>query len=192
MHRLVYPSLLLFLFASPASRAEVIDSSPYGFTSRNTAEIPASPHEVYARLIHTVNLWWSPDHTYSGNATNLRIEARQGGCFCEDLPNGGVVEHMAVVYADPGKALRLTGGLGPLQATGATGAMTWELSEAEDGTEIMVTYAVGGYVPQGLGGWATGVDRVVGEQLRRLARFVENGDPEAPTSDSTGNNGDSR
>ena len=174
--------VLSILTLSSPLLSEVPDSSAHGFTSRNTAEIPAPPHEVYARLIHTVNLWWSPDHTYSGNATNLRIEARQGGCFCEDLPNGGVVEHLAVVYADPGRALRLTGGLGPLQATGATGAMTWELTESDAGTTVDVTYTVGGYVDGGLDAWATWVDRVVREQLERFARFIDTGAPEEQAS----------
>ena len=100
MNRSLSIVLLLIPVLTVPALAEVVDSSAHGFTSRSTAKIPASPHEVYARLIHTVNLWWSPDHTYSGNATNLRIDARQGGCFCEDLPNGGVVEHLAVARND--------------------------------------------------------------------------------------------
>jgi hypothetical protein len=191
MNRTLSVVLLLVPVLTVPGLAEVIDSSAHGFTSRNTAKISAPPHEVYARLIHTVNLWWSPHHTYSGNATNLRIEARQGGCFCEDLPNGGVVEHLTVVYADPGKALRLTGGLGPLQATGATGAMTWELTESDAGTTVDVTYAVGGYVDGGIDAWATGVDHVVREQLERLARYIDTGTPEEQVSGNPATDGGS-
>jgi hypothetical protein len=122
----------------------------------------------------------------------LRIEPRQGGCFCESLPSGGTVEHLSVVYTDPGKALRLTGGLGPLQATAATGALTWEMSGTEDGTTITVAYAVGGYVPGGIDSWSAGVDRVVGEQLERLARFIDTGNPEAPSSEPATTNGGSQ
>lgn len=161
--------------------AEVLDSSAQGFTSQNAATIPAPPAEVCAKLVHGVNICWSAAHTYSGDVANPRIDATQGGCFCESLPTGGSVRHLEVVYADPGKTLRLTGGRGPLQATAATGTMTWELEEADSGTSISVTYAVGGYVPDGLDTWAEAVDRVVGEQLSRLARFVTAGYPEEPT-----------
>jgi hypothetical protein len=38
--------------------------------------------------------------------------------------NQGGVRHMQVVYVDPGKTLRMIGGLGPLQSMAATGSMT--------------------------------------------------------------------
>ena len=117
---------------------------------------------------------------------------REGGCFCESLPNGGSVRHLEVVYADPGNALRLIGGLGPLQATATTGAMTWQLAKVDGGTKITLTYTVGGYVPQGLDSWAQAVDGVVGEQLERLARFIETGDPEETAPAAAPETGGSR
>jgi hypothetical protein len=62
---------------------------------------------------------------------------------------------MTVVYADPGKLLRLTGGLGPLQNLAVTGVMTWKLTEAGGKTTIEMSYKVGGYMPgaAGIGPW---------------------------------------
>jgi hypothetical protein len=60
-----------------------------------------------------------PSHTFSGNAHNLSIEEKAMGCFCEKLPDGGGVSHMEVVYFAPGKTLRLSGALGPLNTWAA-------------------------------------------------------------------------
>ena len=81
---------------------------------------------------------------------------------------------MRVVYADPGKLLRLSGGLGPLQDLAVTGSMTWKLTEASGKTTIEVSYKVGGYVPggAGVGALAAPVDTVLTAQVTRLAHFV--------------------
>lgn len=178
MHRFTPLSLLTVLLCQLPASAGVLDSRPDGFTSRNTATILAPSAEVYAKLVQEVDRWWSSDHTFSGSAANLRLEARQGGCFCEALPNGGSVRHLTVVHADPGKLLRLNGGLGPLQAEAVTGSLSWALEDAEDGTRVTLVYAVGGYVSGGLDAWAEAVDGVVREQLERLARYIVTGDPE--------------
>ena len=81
---------------------------------------------------------------------------------------------MTVVYADPGKLLRLSGGLGPLQDLAVNGVMSWKLTEAAGKTTIEVTYKVGGYMPggAGVGALAGPVDSVVTTQVKRLAQFV--------------------
>src|ERR1035441_6401060 len=43
--------------------AEVVDSSPGGFTVKQTVTIQASPEEVYRRIFK-VGEWWSPTHTF--------------------------------------------------------------------------------------------------------------------------------
>lgn len=105
----------------------------------------------------------------------MSIETEAGGCLCESLPNGGSVQHMEVVYAEPGVSLRMHGGLGPLQAMGVAGAMTFALEASDKGTEITLTYVVGGYAPGkgGLGALAGPVDGVVRGQLESLARYVD-------------------
>ena len=144
---------------------------------RSTAEVRAAPLAVYLALVDQVGASWDADHTWSGRASNLTIDGRAGGCFCEKLPDGSV-QHMAVVWADRGKTLRLTGALGPLQAMAVSGAMTWTLTESAGGAMIEITYTVGGYAPDALEALAKPVDAVLAAQLQRLKRFIETGRPQ--------------
>jgi hypothetical protein len=127
-----------------------------------------SPNQAYAAFLR-INRWWSDAHTYSGSAANLRIEARPGGCWCETLPDGGFVRHMSLDYAAPGKALRLMGGLGPLQDMGVSGALSVQFEPREGGARIRFSYKVAGRIEGGFATLAPAVDRVLGEQLTRLA-----------------------
>jgi uncharacterized protein YndB with AHSA1/START domain len=168
----------VFLALAPRwAMPAVVDASADGFTVRTTLAIRAAPAEVYRRLVRNVGDWWDPSHTFSGNAHNLSIEEKAAGCFCEKLPDGGGVRHMEVVYFAPGKTLRLSGALGPLQSIAAAGGMTIQLSAADGGTKLEVTYAVAGYVPAGMNTWAAPVDEVIEEQFGRLKKYVETGDP---------------
>jgi len=167
-----------FLTMAPlAVTAEVVDSASGGFTVKTTLSIQAAPEEVYRRLVHNVGDWWNPEHTFSRDSHTLSIDDKAAGCFCEKLPNQGSVRHMEVVLAMPGKALVLTGGLGPLQSIAATGSMTFRLAAADGGTRLEVTYTVAGYLPAGMNTWAAPVDGVLKEQLTRLKNYVEHGDP---------------
>ena len=159
-------ALLLALLASPAA-AEVVTSDA-GFVITNRATVAAPPAEVWAALI-TPARYWNPQHSYSGQARNMTLEARAGGCFCEALADGGSVEHMLVVMVMPNRTLRLSGGLGPLQSEGLAGALTWQLEPAEGGTRITQTYVVGGNMRMDRAVVAPGVDMVLREQLERLA-----------------------
>jgi hypothetical protein len=125
---------------------------------------------VYAALTDGVGGWWDPAHTFSHNARNLSVDAKPGGCFCEQLPDGGGVQHMSVVYASPGKLLRLTGAIGPLQEAALAGTMTWTLVQAGGGTTVELSYTVGGFRDI-----ATVVDGVLRGQLARLKALVETG-----------------
>ncbi len=156
--------------------AEVTDSSANGFTIKDVINISASPKKVYQNIVN-IGLWWSSTHTYSGNSNNLFLEDKTGGCLCEKLDGGGSVQHMIVALVIPDKIIRLLGGLGPLQALGVNGSLTFSLSQSGSGTELEVTYAVGGYSPGGLQQLASPVDRVLFEQLTRLKNQVENGKP---------------
>jgi len=170
---------LVVMGMASVGSAEVTESSAQGFLVAHEATIAASPDEVYRVLVEEVGSWWSPAHTFSGDAGNLSIEARPGGCFCERLPGGGGVEHLRVVYVQPGRVLRLAGGLGPLQGSGLTGSMTWSLAPTDGGTAVALTYSVGGFLPGGFEQLAPAVDGVLGEQLGRLRRLVETGAPSA-------------
>jgi len=169
-------ALAPLLAVAPAA-AEVADSAPHGFTVVNRAEIAAPPNRVWRALTGEIARWWHPDHTFSGDAGNLSIDLAPGGCFCERLPGGGAVRHLAVIHFDPGELLTLSGGLGPLQSVGAAGSLEIRLTPAEAGTAVSWSYAVGGYVAGGLEAWAAPVDGVLAQQLSRLTRFVERGSP---------------
>jgi uncharacterized protein YndB with AHSA1/START domain len=163
--------------ALSGARAEVTDSAPDGFSLRHTVEVDASAAGVYRALTKQVGKWWHPDHTFTGDAGNLRIEARGGGCFCEKLDDGGEVQHLQVVYAEPGKLLRMSGGLGPLQQVAVAGSLAFTLTESEGSTQVELMYTVAGYRPGGLADWAGPVDGVLGVQMRRLERYLETGAP---------------
>jgi hypothetical protein len=77
------------------------------------------------------------------------------------------------VNVQPGKLLRLTGGLGPLQSLAVAGSLTWSFTPIAHGTRIELTYSVGGYSPDGFGDIAPAVDEVLSDQLRRLAAFAD-------------------
>ena len=158
------------------AHAEVIDATPNGFEVKRTAVLNAPADKVYA-VLSQPSQWWNKDHTWSGSAANLSLAPMAGGCFCEKLPNGGSAMHMTVVYAQPGVALRLFGGLGPLQMSGAAGSLSWSLSEKDGKTTLIQTYDVGGYSKGGLDKIAPAVDQVLGEQLDRLKAYVETGKP---------------
>ena len=87
---------------------------------------------------------------------------------------------MSVVYSDSG-ALKMFGGLGPLQTTGAAGHLSFEVMKAADPAKsvLTLTYNVGGYAKGGLAGtWAKPVDFVLGAQAARLKTYVETGKPD--------------
>jgi uncharacterized protein YndB with AHSA1/START domain len=170
-------AILCAILTSPL-RGEVIESTAAGFLVRHTAAINAPPATVYAALTDGVGGWWDPAHTFSHDARNLSVDAKPGGCFCERLPDGGGVQHMRVVYASPGKLLRLTGAIGPLQEAALAGTMTWNLSPAGGGTTVELIYAVGGFRAGGFRDIPTVVDGVLRGQLARLKALVETGRPD--------------
>lgn len=188
--RLVPPLLAAALLAAmtPAA-AEVLDAAPGGFALRNTADVPVAPDAAWRVLVGEVDAWWPRDHTWWGAASTLSIEPRAGGCFCERAPDGEV-EHLRVVFVQPGVLLRMTGGLGPLQGLGLHGALDWRLEAlparpGDDGTPVAWTrirleYRVGGYAGQDLGAFAPVVDRVQAQQLGGLASRLGGAVPPAP------------
>jgi uncharacterized protein YndB with AHSA1/START domain len=159
------------------ARAEVVESLPTGFMVRMQVLVRAPAARIYDSLVRRICLWWDPAHTWSGDSANLSLDARPGGCFCERLPGGGV-SHLTVVYAAPGKMLRLSGALGPLQDSGVAGSLTWTLSPTDTGTMVDLSYSVGGYRNGGLIEMASPVDEVLNVQLQRPRRYVETGRPE--------------
>ena len=149
-----------------------------GFTTANEVIIAESRAETWVAAVGQIGQWWSSDHTISGDASRLSIRPEMQGCFCETLGNTAGVVHLVVTMVNPTHLLRMTGGLGPLGLMGVDGNMTWEFEDAEGGTRVSFTYAVGGYSKDGLDKIAPAVDFVIGEALGRLKAYVETGSPE--------------
>jgi uncharacterized protein YndB with AHSA1/START domain len=168
---------VILVAVAESAAASVADVTAGGFLIKREADIQAPPEKVYTALIRDIGRWWNPEHTYSGDAKNLSIEAKAGGCFCERLASGGGVEHMRVVYVQPGKTLRLVGALGPLQGSGLVGSLTWKLTPTGATTKLELVYSVGGYMPGGFQKMAPAVDGMLGEQVQRLEDFIEVGHP---------------
>jgi uncharacterized protein YndB with AHSA1/START domain len=176
MRRYLLGVLVLVLLAGmPARSAPQVTST--GFLVKFDVSVNAPVAKVYDALVGHVGSWWNPEHTYSHDAKNLSIDARAGGCFCEKLPNGGGIEHLRVVYVAPPQVIRFSGALGPLQASGVAGSMTWKLTGESDSTRLELTYSVGGFIPGGFEKIAPAVEAMLREQLDRLKRFAETGEP---------------
>lgn len=176
---MIRPLPALFAFAAglatvPAS-AEVIESHGGGFATAHVAEVPTSVRQTWDALI-VPSRWWS--HTWSGDPANLTLDPRAGGCFCETVPPfegaiaAGSVEHMHVVSVMPGKHLRMTGALGPLQAEGLTGTLTVTLEPNGAGARISWDYLVDGRARFALDQVASVVDGVQAEFLGGLVKLL--------------------
>lgn len=172
-----YPTLLVatglaFALPSLSARAAVKDATPRGFTVENVVQVPVNPAQAWAALVNDVDRWWPKDHTWWGAESVLSIEPRAGGCFCERHGEQQAL-HMLVAVVSPGKLLRLTGGLGPLQGMGLGGALEFRLAPAPaGGTTITMYYRAGGYTPDDLSKLAPVVDRVQALQIGGLAAYL--------------------
>jgi uncharacterized protein YndB with AHSA1/START domain len=171
LHLLV--SIVTVALAAPAS-AEVKDTRDNGFTIEATVLAEASPASTYRALVN-VAMWWDPAHTWSGSARSLTLDPKAGGCFCEKLANGGSVQHARVIFAQPGKLLRLEGGLGPMQDMAVTGILSFTLEPDGKGTRIRMSYRVAGMLTMPAAQLAPGVDQVMGIQLGRLQTLIAGG-----------------
>lgn len=178
MRRLALAAIaaLSFAVSSGPVGAEVKSAGEGRLVLRNSVVIAGGPDKVYAAL-GQIGQWWDPAHSYSGKVGAMTMDLRPGACFCEALPDGGV-KHGEVVMVMPERTVRIMAALGPLQATGATGALTFEMKPTLDGdTEVTQTYQVSGLDPA-MEKAAPGIDAVVGGQLARLKRYVETGKPD--------------
>ncbi|MCW5646848.1 MAG: SRPBCC family protein [Sphingopyxis sp.] len=165
-------SAVAALTLAPAAHAKVIDQSDAGFTVAHTAQVAATPADVW-KMLRTPDKWWSKDHSWSGDAANFWLDSQAGGCFCEKLPDGGAgvgsVQHARVLFSKPGQMLRLSGAFGPLQGEAVTGTLTIQIKETPTGSALRFDYVVGGYMRFKVADIAPAVDAVIGEQLAGLA-----------------------
>ena len=170
------PAALALAIATPAA-AEVVATSESGFVTNDESLIAATPRQVWMALIKPGE-WWSDSHTWSGDASNMTLVPSAGGCFCEkipgegDIPLDGSAQHAVVVQAVPDKAMRLRGGLGPLQAVPAEGVLTITLEEVDGGTKVKWEYSVGGPMGFEIDMISKAVDDVMSQQLQGLTAHL--------------------
>jgi uncharacterized protein YndB with AHSA1/START domain len=170
------PCLLVPLALLPSlARAEVKESGPDHLLLQDSRVVHASPTQLYAALID-IGHWWNSEHTYSGDASHLSLQAEAGACFCERWGNQSAA-HGRVLWASPGHLLRMESALGPLQGMAVQGVMTFTLKPAGDGTTLQFEYRVNGASNSGLDQLATTIDGVLMEQLRRLQNYAQTGKP---------------
>jgi uncharacterized protein YndB with AHSA1/START domain len=175
--KIVSAVLAMLCLFPVTSNGEVTAATPTGFLVKRELSVAAPSTTVFSTLTE-IGRWWNPEHTYSGDAHNLSLDLKAGGCFCERLANGGSVRHLEVAYYEPGRVLRMAGALGPLQANGLAGSLTLTVSETAPGkSAISMSYSVGGFMADGVDKMATPVDFMLGEQLARLKSFIETGGP---------------
>ena len=169
--------LIAMTCGAPAA-AEVTQATDNGFVSRHEVVVEASPKDVWLALISPAN-WWRSEHTWSGDAANLSLMPKAGGCFCETIPEvdepgrftlEGSVEHMRVIQAYPETALRMVGNLGPLQSEPVNAVLTIAISKVDKGTRIVWEYNVGGSMRYEVPVISKAVDGVMGSQLAALAK----------------------
>ncbi len=167
---------VLALAAGGPAQAEVTSRTEQGFAIQQTAQVAAGAEQAWRELVRPAT-WWNKAHTWSGDAANLTLEPRIGGCFCETLPPAsgqrgartGTAEHLRVINVVPGKMLRLSGALGPLQSEAVQGTLTITLTPGAGGTLIKFEYVVGGYMRFKTEQIGPAVNAVLGEQVARLA-----------------------
>lgn len=166
-------------FSTPAG-AEVTKTHAQGFVSRHEVTVEADLKQTWLALISPAT-WWRKEHTWSGDAANLSIRPSAGGCFCERIPEvdepgrftlEGSVEHMRVLQSYPEAALRMSGGLGPLQSEAVNGILTITLSKVDEGTRIVWEYNVAGFMRYEVPVIAKSVDGVIGLQAAALAGLL--------------------
>ena len=173
MKLLVIP---VVLFAATPAAAEVVSAGPNGFEVRHSVNLVIPQQKAFDAL-GQVQDWWSKDHTYSGNASNLSLQMRPGGCFCEQLDNGGGIEHLRVTYVQPGERAVLTGALGPLLQEAVAGVMDVKVERIAGGSRITMIYRAAGFAKGGAAEMAPLVDKVLGEQMKRLRVYAASGAP---------------
>ncbi len=182
---------------SQPAQADVVEQGPESFVSRNVAIVSAKPRDVWLALIEPAK-WWNDQHSWSGDAANLTITPKAGGCFCERLPAKesfdmpgleGSAQHMTILQANPDVALRMRGGLGPLQSEPVDGVLTIALKPVEQGTMITFEYVVGGPMRFQTSEISRAVDSVMLQQLTGLANVLGLVDMPKPVSKAAAKSG---
>lgn len=168
-----FSAVTLGVFASPAE-AEISARSENGFRLTYERRVSASAEAVLEGVGRPA-AWWSDAHTYSGSASNITVDLRPGGCWCEALPGGGVKHAEAVLVWPEQRMVSFEAPFGPLRSIGADAVLTMSWADAEDGAgrTLKWTFVVNG---PGTGAMADAIDAVTSEQFGRLAEHLSTRD----------------
>lgn len=178
MNKPILCGVIAMMFIATPAAAEVKSVGEHGFLVVHAGEVEAKPDDVWKRLLLPKD-YWNPDHSWSGSVDGFYIDAQAGGCFCElvqekdkagKIVNKGSVEHMRVIFTQPGRVLRMQGALGPLQSEAVIGTLTVAIEPSGAGSKLSFNYIVGGYSRFPLDKIAPSVDRVLGEQFERMIK----------------------
>ena len=156
-------SIFVLFLLSPVSQAKVVITNDNNFIIEHEVVVPINAQASY-RLLGKPSQWWNSEHTWSGDARNMSMQLKAGGCFCEKW-NDNSVMHAQVIAAQPGKLLQLQGALGPLQNMAVTAVLSFSLKQEQSGTRVQLRYRVRGIDSHKLAGLDAEVDAVLGKQL---------------------------
>ena len=165
--RFIFPScrtiIAMLAFGITTNAAgEVTESSSNGFTISLSQESRRSDAELWERLQHPEN-WWSSAHSWSGDAANMSVEMRAGGCWCERVGDG-VAVHGRIIRIDSGHAILFDAPLGPLNDAAVATRLSWRV----ENQRVIWRYQVYGALPMPTEQLTPLVEGVLAEQLRRL------------------------
>ena len=121
MRTLMISAALIFGMATPAA-AEVVSRGEDTFTLKFSARTEYGPGRIVRSLEGLPN-WWDPAHTYTGDAANLSLDLRPGGCWCEKLADGTDFDHGRTVSVTIGEIL-FHAPFGPLRGAATRAAWT--------------------------------------------------------------------
>ena len=160
-------------FLSAPAAAEVVSADTHGFEVQETVNLVVPINQAYAAFGRLGN-WWNSDHSYSGDARNIRLALQPGGCMCESNPKGGV-EHMRVAVVMPNERIVMTGSLGPLLYEAASGVMDVKFDKIAGGTKVTLNYRAAGFANANADKMAPLVDSVLADQMKRFRTFAARG-----------------
>ncbi len=141
---------LVLVVAAAAPRAfagEVVEFPLRGVTITKEVVVPAPPGEAWELFTGDVSAWW--DHTFSGDPHRLVIDRKPGGGFWEIFDEAGHgVKHAEVIWADPGKVLKLRGPLG-FSGMAVDFVHTFVFAAEGSGTKVTLTLNALGQLDDG-------------------------------------------
>lgn len=158
------------LLLATSAQAEVAEVTTIGFTSKTNVHLKTTRTAAFEQLLK-IGEWWNDDHTWYGKASNMSVEPKAGGCWCEVDGDKSSV-HGTVSAITPGSLLRFDAALGPLQEMAVTGTLTFKLEDMGGQAHLYATYEVNGMTADEAKQLAPAVDGVIDEQIKRLAQKI--------------------